>query len=380
MNRAIQVTMMAMSDSPSSELDTRSALPMEGDPLPQETASTPAAEILNPKDGKYYLEFVSLVVEDRLFKVPKHHFLRYSGQFQWMQGIEEDTPHTLENIDKADFQALLKLMYPLYTLPDRPGLSSAEWTSILKLASLWMMIDLRNKAIEALHQQTWLQKIILGRAYGETNWLHNGYTNFVTRQENLSIEEAQDLGLEAALKLMNIREERLQRNRDQVRHNLTSYHYDSGQAADSYSTVTNSYESAVDEEMLDELTGVRSKRGSDAVERVIWAKSQNNLESLRLAYIELAERHDVISFEEASRLGLATTIKICRAREKSLQSYPTYTSLIDPSGAINSTFEEEFSVVSAVCDLYRVREKISTVPFAPGGRGKKAKKQRTPQR
>ncbi len=63
-------------------------------------------------------------VEDRFFKVPRYHFDRSSEVFATAfslpagdpvraEGQSDDNPIVLEGISSADFQALLKVLYPL---------------------------------------------------------------------------------------------------------------------------------------------------------------------------------------------------------------------------------------------------------------------------
>ncbi|KAG6872452.1 hypothetical protein C0995_009709 [Termitomyces sp. Mi166 len=99
-------------------------------------------------------------VEDCLFMVPKHHFMRYESQFNWMHDTDEETPHKLDGIEKADFSAFLKFLHPLY-LPRQPTITTDEWASVLKLASKWMMLDIREATIKALDTRSWLQKFPL---------------------------------------------------------------------------------------------------------------------------------------------------------------------------------------------------------------------------
>ncbi|KAG5646615.1 hypothetical protein DXG03_002919 [Asterophora parasitica] len=102
------------------------------DYLPQEKpVLIPRAE----RHLKFYLDFVtfevsasadtnpSLIeaenahwVEDRLFMVPKYQFTQRSTKFVadfLGPTVDEQTPIKLEGVEKADFQALLSLMYPL---------------------------------------------------------------------------------------------------------------------------------------------------------------------------------------------------------------------------------------------------------------------------
>ncbi|KAG5734057.1 hypothetical protein E4T56_gene15483, partial [Termitomyces sp. T112] len=129
---------------------------------PESNDSLQVEEDLNlpqySKDGKYYLEFVTLLVEDCIFMVPKYHFMRYDNQFNWMRNTDEETPHKLDDIEKVDFRAFMKLLHPMY-LPNQPPMTTDEWVSVLKLASKWMLLDIREAAKKALDTRPWLHKI-----------------------------------------------------------------------------------------------------------------------------------------------------------------------------------------------------------------------------
>ncbi|KAG5653192.1 hypothetical protein H0H81_001820 [Sphagnurus paluster] len=247
----------------------------------------------------------------------------------------EDTPVVLEGVTKYEFDTLLELMYPLYGFKLRksqsrfltdlyrsePGVpqrsfSHQEWGIVLKLASRWMFSALRRLAITNLSSHSWTVKVPLARAYGVCEWLHSAYTDLASRSTSPTIDEATVLGLDATAILFAIREEPLQRNRD--------LQLPKGN--------DNPFENGVDEEFAE-----LDHEGEDAVQKVLIAKQQAVApEWLRTAYIRLVERKKAISIVEAEQLGLETTVKVCRAREKALGTYPKQ------YGSSNLTIEKEF--------------------------------------
>ncbi|KAG6828323.1 hypothetical protein H0H92_008386 [Tricholoma furcatifolium] len=331
--------------------DTPLLSPVSTESLEVEVAQTSTEEI---KDVVYYLEFITLLAEDRLFKVPKYHFVRYPGQLEWMKGADEDTPHKLENVPAGDLQALLKLMYPLNS-PSQQSFSCHEWASILKLASLWMMLDFRKKAIEALADEEWLKKILLSRECAVFAWVRDVYNHLIQRKQPLTIDEARQLGLEVAVKLFELRLGDLQRNNQNELH----YEYYGFYPSVTPEMHTTSYAHVVDTELAGEIGhSTCCPRGSDAVERIVWARLQNNPDWLRLAFIDLVERDTPLSLEEALKLGFDTAINVCRAREKALQSrsLPSYY-----PKTIDDVFRDEFSKVRARSECYA--PKPSHSPF-----------------
>ncbi|KAG6871133.1 hypothetical protein C0992_011635 [Termitomyces sp. T32_za158] len=282
-------------------------------------------------------------IEDCLFVVPKYHFMRYKGEFDWMWDMDEETRYQLDDIKKADFRAFLKFLHPLYC-PHQPDMTADEWISVLKLASKWTMPDIRKAAIKALDAQPWLRKIVLAREYGVLTWLRNGYLYFITRQESLSIDDVGTLGLNAALKLINMREELLLRNRGGDGAWSRQYAHNESRI-DSYWAVMDSCSDSVDKELSQELRGANSAPRFDAVARVVWARSQN-VQSLRLAYIELTKRAESISMDESLELGLETTINICRARERFFRACPGIYSAENSSTKMEIYFGDEFDAVT----------------------------------
>lgn len=63
-----------------------------------------------------------LQVEDQLFMVPKYHFIKSTDFFLSIfdstnaDGDDDAKPVKLEGIEKVDFRALLKLLYPLWAI------------------------------------------------------------------------------------------------------------------------------------------------------------------------------------------------------------------------------------------------------------------------
>ncbi|KAG6834339.1 hypothetical protein H0H93_010354 [Arthromyces matolae] len=329
------------------------------------------------KDEQYYMQFVTLLVEDTLFMVPKHLFTRSCNFFSWMSDEDVETKsHELEGVSKTDFQALLKLIYPL-NLPLEPVLSESEWISVLKLSSLWTMIDLRERAIDSLRSLESIQKVLLARTYGISTWLHSGYVDLASRNAALSIEDAHSLGLETAVKLIDIRERR----------------YSSHTAGHGGQSTTG--KSIVDAEFSGKIQDVQTVNSGDIADMLLWAKAVGNAQSLRLAYIDFVERSTAITLEEALKLGDETTINISQAREKlqnSLGRLIWSLESVSQELKVYDAFAEEFATIANVGALYArapdlnqetqttvpVRDHVSMIPCSycrkkKLGKGKKCR-------
>jgi hypothetical protein len=84
-----------------------------------------------------------------------------------------------------------------------------EWTSILKLAHQWDFIGVKALALRELEQLKIpsLQKIVIYHSYAiDRSLLQVAYTAFAIRDESITLEEGQELGLETALQLARARE------------------------------------------------------------------------------------------------------------------------------------------------------------------------------
>ncbi|KAJ7742861.1 hypothetical protein B0H16DRAFT_1562591 [Mycena metata] len=150
----------------------------------------------------YYLETITFQVENRLFKVPRYHFERNSeihataltlpaGGDTGVEGSSDENP------------ALYPLKNPV------PPMTKEDWISVLKLSTLWRLLDIRALAIERLEADSRVQHttegILLGRKYHIAGWLRAGYQALA--QEGLTLQDAEVIGWETATRIYALREE-----------------------------------------------------------------------------------------------------------------------------------------------------------------------------
>ncbi|KAJ7655372.1 hypothetical protein B0H17DRAFT_377824 [Mycena rosella] len=170
---------------------------------------------LSGRHHDYYLETVVFKVEQSLFRVPRYQFERHSDIFADMftvpqpadsaqsDGSDDEIPLKLEGIKALDFQRLLQVLYPLTAIPKTPEMLPTGWLSVLKLATLWHFLEIRNLAIEKLTLHAgWLgsiERILLAKQYDVSAWLRSGYTDLARRKEPISLEEAAKIGWELKL-------------------------------------------------------------------------------------------------------------------------------------------------------------------------------------
>ncbi|KAK7024965.1 hypothetical protein R3P38DRAFT_3193884 [Favolaschia claudopus] len=157
-----------------------------------------------------------LQVQERLFNVPRHHFELTSEAFRDMyalptndsseaEGQSDEKPIKLQRIQSADFEQLLKILYPLdlprvlSVGPDNDSWMTKDgWIAVLKLSTMWRFIDARKLAIRQLQDRAGIdpiERILLARQYDVAPWLRT-----------ISRDEAAKIGWQTAFFLGQLRE------------------------------------------------------------------------------------------------------------------------------------------------------------------------------
>ncbi|KAH6908544.1 hypothetical protein BKA70DRAFT_1149782 [Coprinopsis sp. MPI-PUGE-AT-0042] len=140
-------------------------------------------------------------VEASLYSVPKQTLTTQSPVFEGMfdvgdqsggEGISDDKPIVLEGYRSDDFECLLKVLIPEPFEPS-PALSKQEWTSVLKLATIWQMDKARKAAIDQLSalDLSPIEKIQHAREYRVTTWFKEGIAAIANQ---FGKYETEDLG------------------------------------------------------------------------------------------------------------------------------------------------------------------------------------------
>jgi hypothetical protein len=89
--------------------------------------------------------------------------------------------------------------------------SSDEWIVALEMSTRLEIRGLRDLAIPMIVQNlSPLEKIKLGTEYNIQPWLLQGYTEFVMRQETISVEDEEKLGQSRTSNLFRVRHRRLE--------------------------------------------------------------------------------------------------------------------------------------------------------------------------
>ena len=82
-----------------------------------------------------------------------------------------------------------------------------EWTSVLRLSSMWGFQSIRTLAIEHLSMIAGpVDKIVLGHAFDVSRWLPEAYLAICDRTEPLTIDEGERLGVKDVVRINAARE------------------------------------------------------------------------------------------------------------------------------------------------------------------------------
>ncbi|KAG5730674.1 hypothetical protein E4T56_gene14819, partial [Termitomyces sp. T112] len=172
-------------------------------------------EPVGSMDPEYYMEMVVFKIEDVLFRVPAHLFKSctnfFDPFFEELNNMPEDQRVIKrDDVDKEDFRALLKLLYPM-SFALSPTLLDDEWISVLRVSTTWLMLDIRHIAIEHLTSAplSLVDRIVLARECNIISWLRSAYLALVEVDSELSRHDSvvtEMIGLESSFKLHRVRE------------------------------------------------------------------------------------------------------------------------------------------------------------------------------
>ncbi|KZP20410.1 hypothetical protein FIBSPDRAFT_1022589 [Athelia psychrophila] len=158
---------------------------------------------------QYYFEDGNVVflIEDTLYNVHRYFFARDSTHFRALfQDTDTSHPCAMSDVSCTDFDEFLAILYPTdFRRPTEK--TTAQWTSILHLAAKWGFENIKLLAIDSLTANaTPIDKIVLGRRYGITEWLAGAYEAVCTRADPLTVEEGMKLGVEDVVRISAARQ------------------------------------------------------------------------------------------------------------------------------------------------------------------------------
>ncbi|KAI0806594.1 hypothetical protein C8Q74DRAFT_1212783 [Fomes fomentarius] len=176
-----------------------------------------------PADGRPHPSLYHGASGDRSYVfsaiwVPRHPFEHHSEAFgatfglppvdhpKGCEGTTEEHPIHLLGVTEAEFRSLLRVMLrPVYT-SDR-ALTKDEWVHVLKLSTMWLFDNIRDKAINELSQLVPepVSRILLSRSFNIPGWTESALLS-LAQQDSLAAAELQPLGWDTIAKLIKVRE------------------------------------------------------------------------------------------------------------------------------------------------------------------------------
>ncbi|KAF9470511.1 hypothetical protein BDN70DRAFT_939523 [Pholiota conissans] len=172
------------------------------------------------KDKEYWIpgDFLIFEVENTLFRVLKHHFIKSRFFLAMLEPpkvfFEEDATarlgHSLRNVTVKEFRSFLDVLGAYPQPPNKnliSGMSKDELTAILKLSTMWHFPDHRQAVIAQLSRILYeTSKIEIGIKYRIAAFLNSGIEYMITRSEQIMDEEAVLIGPLVTVALFRLRE------------------------------------------------------------------------------------------------------------------------------------------------------------------------------
>ncbi|PCH35747.1 hypothetical protein WOLCODRAFT_107779 [Wolfiporia cocos MD-104 SS10] len=166
---------------------------------------------------RFYFDDGNVVfqVEGVLYNVHRYHF-RDSKTFQQLLFNAATNggaggPIALELVRRADWERFLSLLYPRQLLGQHDLQTAEEWLSVVRFAADWGFLQLHEIALERVQAvATPVDRIVLAREHNMRGLLRADAARWelVSRNEPLTLAEGNRLGMEEAILIATMREER----------------------------------------------------------------------------------------------------------------------------------------------------------------------------
>ncbi|KZP19789.1 hypothetical protein FIBSPDRAFT_862273 [Athelia psychrophila] len=192
---------------------TRASSPLGSNDLDQPAVQVSIElEAKVTRHSEYYFKDGNVVflIEETLYNVHRYFFERDSAHFrsilESVQGVDDKGTIVLADVSCSDFNEFLAILYPAdFRRPTQK--TTAQWTSVLHLAAKWGFESIRLLAIDNLAATAIpVDKIVLGRRYGISDWLPGAYETVCTRVDSLTVEEGMKLGVEDIIRIAAARQ------------------------------------------------------------------------------------------------------------------------------------------------------------------------------
>ncbi|KAF9078461.1 hypothetical protein BDP27DRAFT_1412446 [Rhodocollybia butyracea] len=167
---------------------------------------------------EYYFDHpmpvVLISVQGRLFKVLRY-FLERDSEF--LRGVlstmqeAQTRPLEIEGVSIREFKSLLDFFYRGMYRSSADAVPVSEWIDLLAAASVLKFEKAKEHAINAIDKASEgpdaVEMIFLAEKYGIERWLRPAYISLCKRKEPLQLNEAETIGMEKTVKLIQAREE-----------------------------------------------------------------------------------------------------------------------------------------------------------------------------
>ncbi|TFL00237.1 hypothetical protein BDV98DRAFT_621838 [Pterulicium gracile] len=187
----------------------------------------------------FYVDTVTFLIEDEIFKVDRAPFVQKSPvlreifkrpQSDSTEGLLDSTPLVLNGVHKDDFEAITRLM--LHSCQDRwfsrfegvyyiggpfgMTMTLNNWIGVLNLTRMWLMKDEHQVAQDAITEiikdESIPRKIQVARDLCFADLFESVCQELVDRPAPaISLEEAMCVGIQQGFGLIQLRDERLRR-------------------------------------------------------------------------------------------------------------------------------------------------------------------------
>jgi len=175
------------------------------------------------RHSEYYLEGGNLVIQvnNTLFRVWSTTFRKHSKCFDELlrpstvlglrsipDGTDDEHPLYLQGLRPFEFVYFLWVLYPPVFGKYRAD-TAAQWITILELSNRWDFLDVHQLAIKQLaeYKTEAVKKIVLQQKHHiEKQWAYESYIELCSRQSPLTRSEADELGIQTATLVNQVRE------------------------------------------------------------------------------------------------------------------------------------------------------------------------------
>ncbi|QRW14298.1 The BTB (BR-C, ttk and bab)/POZ (Pox virus and Zinc finger) domain [Ceratobasidium sp. AG-Ba] len=154
-------------------------------------------------------------VENTYFNVHKYQLMKsetFADMFTTAnkdpeEGLSDEKPIVLEGVKASDFECLLTVLYATRFSTYQPTPEASLIIPAFRLANKWNFEDLRTYLLPlAENELSDVDKVMFAREFNIREWLIPTHTRLCSRNDPITTEEAQKLGLDSLLFIYRTRE------------------------------------------------------------------------------------------------------------------------------------------------------------------------------